>query len=36
MECQAKGFLSFNKEVKNWEVIYKGKKNKQFKIKSRD
>ena len=35
-ECNAKGFLSFNKEVKNYEVIYRGKKNKHFKIKPRD
>ena len=25
-ECKAKGFLSFTKEVKCWEVIYRGKK----------
>ena len=35
-ECKAKGFLSFNKEVKNCEVIYRKKKNKPFKIKPRD
>ena len=32
-ECKAKGFLSFNKEVKNWEFM-RGK-NKYFKIKPR-
>ena len=35
-ECKTKGFLSFNKEVKNWEVIYRVKINKLFKIKPRD
>ena len=34
-ECNAKGFLSFNKEVKNWEVTYRAK-NKHFKIASVD
>ena len=34
-ECKAKGLLSFNKEVKNWEVIYRGK-NKHFSIRPRD
>ena len=32
---KAKGFRSFNKEVKCWEVMYRGK-NKHFKIKPRD
>ena len=31
-ECKAKGLLSFNKEVTNWEVMSRGK-NKHFKIK---
>ena len=30
-ECEAKGLLSVNKEVKNWEVMRRGK-NKHFKI----
>ena len=34
-EYKAKGLLTFNKELKNWEVIYRGK-NKHFKIKPRD
>ena len=34
-ECKAKGFLSFSKEVKCWEVNYTGR-NKHFKIKPRD
>ena len=34
-ECKTKGFLCFNKEVKCWEVIYRGK-NKHFEIKPRD
>ena len=34
-ECKAKVLLSFNKEVKNWEVIHR-EKNKHFKIKPRD
>ena len=34
-ECKAKYLLSFNKEVKNWEAVYRGK-NKHFKIKPRD
>ena len=34
-ECKVKRFLSFNKEVKNWEVIHRGK-NKHFKIKPGD
>ena len=34
-ECKKKGFLSFNIEVNNWEVTYRGKKNKHFKIKLR-
>ena len=34
-ECEAKGLLSFNKEVKNWEVMPR-EKNKRFKIKPRD
>ena len=34
-ECKAKGFLSFNKEVKNLEVMYR-RKNKHIKIKPRD
>ena len=34
-ECKAKGLLSFNKEVTNWEVMSRGK-NKHFKIKPRD
>ena len=34
-ECKTKGFLSFNKEVKCWEVIVRGK-NKHFKIKPVD
>ena len=33
-ECKAKDLLSFNIEVKNWEVIYRGK-NKHFKIKEK-
>ena len=28
-ECETKGFLSFNKEVTSWEVIYR-EKNKHF------
>ena len=35
IECKVKGVLSFNKEVKNWEVMRKGK-NKHFKLKPRD
>ena len=35
IECKVKGVLSFNKEVKNWEVMHKGK-NKHFKLKPRD
>lgn len=35
-ECKKEGFLSFNKEVNNWEVTYRGKKNRYFKIKLRD
>ena len=34
-ECKTKVLLSFNKEVKNWEVIHR-EKNKHFKIKPRD
>ena len=34
-ECKAKGLLSFNADVKNWEVVYRGK-NKHFKIIPRD
>ena len=34
-ECQAKGLLSFNKDVQNWEVMRRGK-NKHFKIRPRD
>ena len=33
-EWKAKGFLSFNEEVKCWEVVHRGK-NKYFKIKPR-
>ena len=36
-ECKRKGLVSYNKEVKNWEVIYRGNgNNKHFKIKPRD
>ena len=36
-ECKTNGLMSFNKEVKNWEVIYRGnEKHKHFKIKPRD
>lgn len=32
-ECKTKGLLSFNNEVKSWEVMYRGNgKNKHFKI----
>ena len=31
MECKAKGLLTFRADVKNWEVVYRGK-NKHFKI----
>ena len=34
-ECKEKDFLSFNEEVKCWEVVYRGK-NKHFKTKPRD
>ena len=34
-QCKAKGFLSFNKGIKNWEIAYRGK-NKHFKIIPRD
>ena len=34
-ECNAKDFLTFNKEVKNWKVTHRGK-NKHFKIIPRD
>ena len=34
-ECKAKSLLSFNKEVKNWVVMSRGK-NKHFKIIPRD
>lgn len=34
-ECMAKVLLSFNKQVKNWEVMHK-EKNKHFKIKPKD
>ena len=30
-ECKVKGLLTFNKEVMNWEVFYRGK-SKHFKI----
>ena len=32
---EGKYLISFNKEVQNWEVMYKGK-NKHFKVKPRD
>ena len=36
-ECKTNGLMSFNKEVKNWEVIYRGnEKHKHLKIKPRD
>ena len=34
-ECKVKGFLSFNKEVRNRGVMHKGK-NRHFKINPRD
>ena len=36
-ECETKEFNSFNKEVRNWEVMYRGNgKHKHLKIKPRD
>ena len=35
-ECKAKDLRSINKEVNNWEVIYRGKKNIHFKLNPRD
>ena len=34
-ECKSKGLLSFNADVKNWEVVFRGK-NEHFKIIPRD
>ena len=31
-KCEAKGLLTFNKEVEAWEVMYRDK-NKHFKVK---